>query len=219
MKKSTLFLFGSMILMSWITSSAQPYFRKDSLEFYSDTLFVTANKSERQIKNISVPISIINGKNIIQSGNTRLSDVLREQTGITLTSGFGAGVQLQGLNPDYTIILIDGEPLIGRTAGVLDLNRIAVGNIKKIEIVKGPSSSLYGSEAMAGVINIITTTPKKSEFDMSARYGSFNTSDINTKISIGQDPITGVIDASGDYRSGFRKKANESVQSLSLIHI
>ena len=50
-----------------------------------------------------------------------------------MTSGFGAGVQLQGLNPDYTIILINGEPLVGRTAGVLDLNRIALGNIKKIE--------------------------------------------------------------------------------------
>jgi outer membrane receptor for ferrienterochelin and colicins len=182
MKKSTLFLFGSMILMSWITSSAQPYFRKDSLGFYSDTLFVTANKSERQIKNISVPISIINGKNIIQSGNTRLSDVLREQTGITLTSGFGAGVQLQGLNPDYTIILIDGEPLIGRTAGVLDLNRIAVGNIKKIEIVKGPSSSLYGSEAMAGVINIITDKKSNDGMNTSIRYGSYKTFDGNISL-------------------------------------
>jgi outer membrane receptor for ferrienterochelin and colicins len=183
MKKSTLFLFGTMILMSWITSSAQPYFRKDSLGFYSDTLFVTANKSERQIKNISVPISIINGKNIIQSGNTRLSDVLREQTGITLTSGFGAGVQLQGLNPDYTIILIDGEPLIGRTAGVLDLNRIAVGNIKKIEIVKGPSSSLYGSEAMAGVINIITDKKSNDGINTSIRYGSYKTFDGNFSLT------------------------------------
>ena len=99
-------------------------FSKDSLGLYSDTVFVTANKSERQVKNISVPISMITGKSIVQAGNTRLADVLREQNGITMTSGFGAGVQLQGLNPDYTIILIDGEPLIGRTAGVLDLNRI-----------------------------------------------------------------------------------------------
>jgi outer membrane receptor for ferrienterochelin and colicins len=95
-----------------------------------------------------------------------------------MTSGFGAGVQLQGLNPDYTIILINGEPLVGRTAGVLDLNRIALGNIKKIEIVKGPSSSLYGSEAMAGVINIITDATSKIPLEASLRMGTYNTKDI-----------------------------------------
>ena len=112
MKKLTQIILISLPLFSYSSSNAQLSFNKDSLALYSDTVFITANKSERQIKNISVPISIINSKSIIQSGNTRLSDVLREQTGITLTSGFGAGVQLQGLNPDYTIILIDGEPLI-----------------------------------------------------------------------------------------------------------
>jgi outer membrane receptor for ferrienterochelin and colicins len=96
-----------------------------------------------------------------------------------MTSGFGAGVQLQGLNPDYTIILINGEPLVGRTAGVLDLNRIALGNIKKIEIVKGPSSSLYGSEAMAGVINIITDASNNVPLEASLRMGTYNTKDIN----------------------------------------
>jgi outer membrane receptor for ferrienterochelin and colicins len=118
-----------------------------------------------------------------------LADVLREQNGITMTSGFGAGVQLQGLNPDYTIILIDGEPLIGRTAGVLDLNRIAVGNIKKIEIVKGPSSSLYGSEAMAGVINIITDKKNTDALSANIRYGSYNTKDGNISIIVQMDLV------------------------------
>lgn len=183
MKKVIQFLLISLPLFSFSNSNAQLSFNKDSLALYSDTIFVTANKSERQVRNISVPISIINAKTIIQSGNTRLSDVLREQTGITLTSGFGTGIQLQGLNPDYTIILIDGEPLIGRTAGVLDLNRIAVGNIKKIEIVKGPSSSLYGSEAMAGVINIITDKSSNNSFSTNIRYGSYNTLDGNFSIA------------------------------------
>lgn len=183
MKKVTQFILISLPLFSYSKSNAQLSFNKDSLALYSDTIFVTANKSERQVRNISVPISIINAKTIIQSGNTRLSDVLREQTGIMLTSGFGTGVQLQGLNPDYTIILIDGEPLIGRTAGVLDLNRIAVGNIKKIEIVKGPSSSLYGSEAMAGVINIITDKSSNNSISTNIRYGSYNTTDGNIAIA------------------------------------
>src|SRR4030095_10368749 len=118
-----------------------------SQEKENDTLFrknleevvFTATRTERKLTNVAVPVTIISKKTVQQAGSLRLKDVLQEQTGIFITNGFGAGIQMQGLNPDYTLILLDGEPLIGRTAGVLDLNRVTVGNIKKIEIVKGPS--------------------------------------------------------------------------------
>jgi outer membrane receptor for ferrienterochelin and colicins len=145
---------------------------------------VTATRTERKLSNLTVPVTIINAKSIQQNGSLRLTDILKEQTGLNLTSGFGAGIQLQGLNPDYTIILINGEPLVGRTAGVLDLNRIALGNIKKIEIVKGPSSSLYGSEAMAGVINIITDAAIGSPLTLGFRYGTYNTVDANLETKL-----------------------------------
>jgi outer membrane receptor for ferrienterochelin and colicins len=148
----------------------------------SDTLFnktleevvITATRTERKLANVAVPVSIISQKTIQQAGSLRIKDILQEQAGLYITNGFGAGVQMQGLNPDYTLILIDGEPLVGRTAGVLDLNRLTAGNIKKIEIVKGPSSSLYGSEAMAGVINIITEKSYKKNLEAGLRYGFGN---------------------------------------------
>lgn len=151
----------------------------------SDTLFnktldevvITATRTERKLGNVAVPVRIISQKTIQQAGSLRLKDILQEQAGLYITNGFGAGVQMQGLNPDYTLLLIDGEPLVGRTAGVLDLNRLTVGNIKKIEIVKGPSSSLYGSEAMAGVINIITDRSFKKNFGAGLRYGFGNPDD------------------------------------------
>ena len=90
---------------------------KDTLASDGDSVVVTATRSERKLSNITVPVTIINAKTIQQNGALRLTDILKEQTGLTMTSGFGAGVQLQGLNPDYTIILINGEPLVGRTAG------------------------------------------------------------------------------------------------------
>lgn len=139
-----------------------------------DEIVITATRTERKLGNVAVPVRIINQKTIQQAGSLRLRDILQEQAGLYLTNGFGAGVQMQGLNPDYTLIMVDGEPLVGRTAGVLDLNRIAVGNIKKIEIVKGPSSSLYGSEAMAGVINIITDNKFKKQLNAGIRYGFGN---------------------------------------------
>ena len=148
-----------------------------------DEVVITATRTERKLGNSAVPVSIISEKTIRQAASLRLNDVLNEQAGLFLTSGFGTGVQMQGLNPDYTLILINGEPLIGRTAGVLDLNRITVGNIQKIEIVKGPSSSLYGSEAMAGVINIITKQPVNNNLAASIRYGTYNTVDGNITAS------------------------------------
>ncbi len=166
---------------------AQVRMANDTLQMQGDSVVVTANRQDRKLSNITVPVNIVNAKQIQQAGSLRLTDILKEQPGLNMTSGFGAGVQLQGLNPEYTIILINGEPLVGRTAGVLDLNRIALGNIKKIEIVKGPSSSLYGSEAMAGVINIITETGNSIPLQASIRYGTYETFDaginnaINTK--------------------------------------
>jgi len=156
----------------------------DTLQMQGDSVVITANRSERKLSNVTVPVTIINAKQLQQTGSLRLTDILKEQPGLTMTSGFGAGVQLQGLNPDYTIILINGEPLVGRTAGVLDLNRIALGNIKKIEIVKGPSSSLYGSEAMAGVINIITDATNSIPLQASLRYGTYQTLDAGVNNAI-----------------------------------
>ncbi|MCX6293568.1 MAG: TonB-dependent receptor, partial [Sphingobacteriales bacterium] len=139
-----------------------------------DEVVVTASKTATKLGNVTSPISIITKKNIQQAGSLRLKDILQEQAGMSITNGFGAGIQMQGLNPDYTLILLNGAPLVGRTAGVLDLNRIGITNIKKIEVVKGPSSSLYGSEAMAGVINIITENTSEKKIQLGARYGFGN---------------------------------------------
>ena len=141
---------------------------------YLDEIVVTSTRTENKLGNVAVPVSIINNKTISQAGSLRLKDILQEQAGLNLSNGFGVGIQMQGLNPDYTLILLNGEPLVGRTAGTLDLNRISTGNIKKIEIVKGPSSSLYGSEAMAGVINLITENTYKKKIEVSLRSGFGN---------------------------------------------
>jgi len=157
----------------------------DSTFFKSmNEVVVTATRTERKLGNVAIPTQIVAQKIIRLSGSLRLNDILQEQTGIFITGAsgsgsvgggvFGNGVQLQGLSPDHTMILLDGEPLIGRQGGVMDLSRFAIGNIKKIEIVKGPSSSLYGSEAMAGVINILTDRSYKKQLGAGVRYGFGN---------------------------------------------
>jgi outer membrane receptor for ferrienterochelin and colicins len=177
-KNLATYIYVGLVTMFALPLNAQV---ADSLGL--DNIVVTATRTERNLSNVAVPTTLIQQKTIQQIGSLRLRDVLQEQTGLYLTSGFGVGVQMQGLSSSYTLILIDGEPLVGRTSGVLDLNRLTVGNIKRIEIVKGPSSSLYGSEALAGVINIITDKATKPKLNVGLRYGSYNTFDVNVQAS------------------------------------
>ncbi len=182
-KSNTTFILKSFCLTGiaifFCIHPVQAQTAKDTSVKILDEVIVTATRSEHILSNVAVPAAIISKQTILQSGSVRLNDILNEQSGIFITSSFGNGIQMQGLNPDYTLILIDGEPVIGRTGGVLDLSRITVNNIRKIEVVKGPSSSLYGSEALAGVINIITEKPTETNAEASLRYGSFGTTDIN----------------------------------------
>ncbi|HBK89595.1 MAG: TonB-dependent receptor [Cyclobacteriaceae bacterium] len=147
-----------------------------------DEVVVTATRNERTMGALPMPVTLVPKLQIRSMGSLRLNDVLTEQTGLVVVpqvNGQGNGIQLQGFNPDYTLILIDGEPIIGRYTGSLELSRITVGNIKQIEIVKGPSSSLYGSDALAGVINIITDRPTTTRGTYYTRYGTNNTMDMS----------------------------------------
>lgn len=132
----------------------------------------------------AMPVTVINRKALEMMGSRRLDEVMREQTGITIVNDISAGsraigMQLQGFSSDYILILIDGQPMIGRNAGNFDLSRITVSDIERIEIVKGASSSLFGSEALGGVVNIITrqqiTAPQGQAI---VRYGTQNTQDL-----------------------------------------
>ena len=149
-------------------------------------IILTATRTPREMSSVPLPVLLINKKQIKDLGAVRLDEILIEQTGVNIVSdesGF-EGLQMQGISSDYILILIDGVPLIGRKAGNFDLSRVAIGNIKQIEVVKGPSSSLFGSEALGGVINIITDEPKTKKLNgnLSYRFGSFNQQDINTDI-------------------------------------
>lgn len=166
-----------------IISQMQAFSQNDSLKMRElDELVITATRTEKMVSALPMPVTVISQKQMQQMGSLRLNEVLQEQTGLAIVTNHGQGLQVQGFNPEYTLILIDGEPLIGRTAGTLELSRIALGNIKQIEIVKGPSSSLYGSEALAGVVNIITENPTANRATFSTRYGTNRTLDLTSNL-------------------------------------
>ncbi len=178
-----------------LKATAQRQLLKDTILGSSEPLVITATRITGKFSKAPVPLTIITGREIRRTGLLRLQDILQEQTGVAITNAdlgsalngfpnpFGQGVQLMGLDPAYTLILLDGEPLVGRNAGILNTGRIATGNIRQVEIVKGPSSSLYGSEAMAGVINIITQQPEATSLNVQLFRSSPNIS--SSSVSFG----------------------------------
>lgn len=177
---STILIMILTALPAFFISQTRSSVGNDTLRL--DEVIISATRTERLVKDIPMPVSVIKGETVERMGALRLNEVLAEQTGIQIIQDHGAGVQVQGLSTDYVLILIDGEPVVGRTKGNLDLSRLVVGNIDRIEVVKGPSSSLFGSEAMGGVINIITKKGKQElNASIRSRYRRYNTLDLSAE--------------------------------------
>ncbi len=148
--------------------------RSDSLQ----EVVVTGTGTQHLLKNAPVQTEVITQKMLRQYGGKSLEDIL---AGLTASFAFNEGdmgsqMQLNGLGNNYILILIDGKRIHGDVGGENDLGLIDPHNIEKIEIVKGAQSALYGSDAMAGVINIITKKHAERGVyaDNSTRYGSHN---------------------------------------------
>lgn len=147
---------------------------------------VTATKTERKVSDVPASIDIITQADIKKAVAQTTDELLKEVSGLDLkhsmgavTSGTSNKVVMRGLGgttEGRVLLLIDGVPMNDLYGGDIEWNRIPVSSIKRIEVVKGASSALYGSGAMGGVINIITKTPTdKAQSDIALSYGSMNT--------------------------------------------
>jgi outer membrane receptor for ferrienterochelin and colicins len=176
-----------------ITLGANEQFRcnleMDEEIYRSDDIVVTGTRSKRLIKDSPVATEVIHADEIINLGAKNVGEVLEERAGIIITQDGARGgilsAQLQGLNDEHTLVLVDGVPVIGRIAGQLDLSRLSVQNIDRIEIVKGAASSLYGSEAVGGVVHIITKDPDDSfDYFANGSIGSYESRNARLDLSL-----------------------------------
>ena len=151
------------------------YFTPDV--FNLDQVVVTATRTDKTLKNAPVITQVISAKQIESRGLTTVESVLENDIpGLDFQKvGFGTDINMQGLSSKNILILIDGERLAGENGNNVDYSRLNTNNIERIEIVKGASSALYGSQAMGGVINIITKkTRKKIEFSFGGKLAEMN---------------------------------------------
>jgi outer membrane receptor for ferrienterochelin and colicins len=143
--------------------------------FLLNEVVVTGSLNKHLLKDSPVVTEVISRKDIEKTGSSDLSEVIKAQTGVELGTSIGQtqNVRLQGLNKNQVLVLVDGERVTGKVDDAVDLGQIPVNLIEKIEVVKGPLSSTYGSDALGGVVNIITKNPKNAaRFHVSIDGGS-----------------------------------------------
>jgi outer membrane receptor for ferrienterochelin and colicins len=144
-----------------------PAARRDpTRESNGDTVVVTGTRTPERMQRATVKTDVITRDEADRRGATNVADALATQPGLVVNPGsygFLGGVsalQIQGFDRDRVLILEDGERVVGDVGGAIDLSAIPTGDIDRIEIVSGPTSALYGSAAIGGVVNIITAPPR-----------------------------------------------------------
>lgn len=142
-----------------------------------DTIIVTATRSPLEEKKVPNAVEVITREKIEDLGATDLLSALRLANNLNLYKGMaGNNVMLRGMSTNHTLILVDGKRSAGEdtsvTTNVYTLQRLSLSDIERIEIVRGPASALYGSDALGGVINIITRRPEKPKLTVGLATGS-----------------------------------------------
>ena len=161
------------MLLAVGTYAQTDVWRTDSLQ----EVVVTGTGTQHLLKNAPVQTEVISHRQLQQYAGKSIEDIL---SGLTASFEFSENdmssrLQMNGLGNSYVLILIDGRRLHGDNGGENDLSLIDPHNIEKIEIVKGASSALYGSDAIAGVINIITKKHREQGImlENTSRFGSY----------------------------------------------
>ncbi len=183
---NTKFLFAlfTLLVFSQITFAQNSIIQKtDTSGFYRmNEVVISATKTLSNSVELASSISVIDSIQISNSNSNNVFDVLKNETGISFTRQGGNGtlsnIYIRGANSSHTLVLIDGVEvnLTNDPSGVYDFSALPIDNIERIEVLRGSQSTLYGSDALAGVINIITKKGNGSpRFSLLTEGGSYNT--------------------------------------------
>ncbi len=175
-KMAVISLFLTLSQGSWAQEE------KGAGEYNSDDVVLSATKTNVAKDEIGTWVTIITEKEIVEKGKGTVLELLRDVPGLSILqcSGFGgtASIYLRGSKPGYTLVMIDGvevnDPMVVDRS--FDLGCLTTDNIERIEVIRGPQSTLYGSDAIGGIVNIITKKGRgKAKIEVSGSAGTDNT--------------------------------------------
>jgi len=158
------------------------------------TLVITANRVEQPVSSVLAPVVVIDRAEIESRQVQSLPELLKTLPGVQIATLGGRGhissLFIRGTNSNHSLVLMNGRPIAAMVAGTPDLSQIPLGNIERIEYIRGPRAAVYGSDAIGGVINLITKTSAKngSETHLKGGAGShgYGQGELRTVQSLGQ---------------------------------
>jgi outer membrane cobalamin receptor len=198
--------------------------RSDKDVIALDEIIVSATKTEESRKDVTNSVILIDEKYIEESGESSIGGLLANEQGIDLRTygnygGASEEIHIRGMGADGTQVLVNGVVINSPSLGTADVSNLSLNNIEKIEVVKGAGSLLYGTNAMAGIVNIITKRPEKDVKALSAgvEYGSNNTCDISAEQGMFiSDSFGYYLTANKKETDGFRSNSGLDHKDISL---
>jgi vitamin B12 transporter len=193
-------------------SGAQAQSQKPLL---SDTYAVTASRSAQPITDVLADVTVIDAATIARAGAQSLAELVQRQPGVEITMNGGpgslSGVFLRGANRGQTLILVDGVRLSSSSAGATSLEAIPLDQVDRIEILRGPSSSLYGADAIGGVIQVFTRRGTSTlTGNASVGGGTYGTWDVKAGVTGTSGPATFAVQGAAKGSTGFNAVVDPS---------
>jgi vitamin B12 transporter len=173
------------------------------------SLFVTATRSAQPIEHLVADVTVIEAEEIARSGAQSLADLLQRQPGIEITQNGSpastTGVFIRGANRGQTVLLVDGMRVGSASVGAPSFEAVPLGQVERIEILRGPASSLYGADAIGGVVQVFTREPVGHGVSLNATagYGTYDTRVLNAGGSVSAGPLRVSLQAGGRRSDGF----------------
>lgn len=179
-----------------------------------EPVVVTATRTETPAKDVLASVDVIAGDALLSRPAADLGDALRFVPGVEIARLGGPGQQtsvfLRGTESNHVLVLVDGLRINPGTIGTAAIQNIAPEFVERVEVVKGPRSTLYGSDAIGGVINVITRDAQDGG-SAQAGYGSFDTANASFSAGFGGERAGARIAASWEDSAGFPTRAGDSV--------
>ncbi len=157
-----------------------------------ESMVVTATRTQEPLKDVPILTEVISRQDIEMSGAITVIDALQDLAGIEFSPDqHGANILMNGLGPRYVLFLLDGERIAGEVRGNIDFSRLNTACIERIEVVKGATSSLYGSNAIGGVVNIITRGVRSPvEIDVRSHFSDFRESVLEAALGLKRNRLS-----------------------------
>jgi len=182
----------------------QKFYLKKKI-IYTEEVVTTGQFAPTTTQESAFSIKVINSERIAAQGAVNLKDVLSNELNVRLGQDniLGSSMSIRGVSGQNVKILIDGVPVIGRVGGNIDISQINLNNTEKIEIIEGPLSTVYGTDALGGVINIITKNKSKASYNLNTFVESVGNYNFDLNLNENIDDFSLLFNIGRNFFDGF----------------